>query len=76
MNSTIDEVELWRKAITLELGTLTEKGIWEEVGTIKVKVSRIKSHGSISERILPKIKRNENGHPSKFKTRVVAGGNF
>lgn len=59
----------------------TRKGTWIEIRSLKGSTSRIKSHGSKGEQILPslvmlKVKRNEKGHPKKFKAKVVDDGKF
>lgn len=72
---------MWKKSILLELQTLKEIGTWTEYGNFHTKTSRFRTRGPNGEAILPsqvvlRIKRNEKGYPTKFKARVVAGGNF
>lgn len=81
MKSTAPEVKIWRTAINSELMTVEEKGTWLKVGSFLRNTNRFTVRDEQGSTILPthhvlRIKSDENGNPSKFKARVVAGGNF
>ena len=74
MSSSAPEKKEWEKAIQEELDSLEEKGTWQVV-------SKSAAKGKSGGKILPthvvlRIKRDSDGNPSRFKARIVAGGNL
>lgn len=76
LNATPDEVELWKQAIDAEFESLEKKNTWRLVGV----GNEVRgNHSSRLVKPLPtnlilRIKRDENGKPTKFKARLVVGG--
>lgn len=79
MNATKSEVDLWRKAISVELQTLSDNRTWKEIDNVEHKKGRMKNHNGhtiLLSHVVLRLKRNEKGNAETFKARVVAGGHL
>lgn len=72
MSSTAQERDLWLKAIQDEFNGLEERGTWKVAGSLR---QNFKNANVLPSHIILRIKRNESGHPIRFKARIVVGGN-
>eukprot|EP00171_Calliarthron_tuberculosum_P019463 IDg19463t1 len=72
MSSTSQERELWKRAIQDEFSGLEDRGTWRVAGNLR---QNYKNANVLPSHIVLRIKRNELGHPIRFKARIVVGGN-
>ncbi len=76
LSSTPQEIEEWYQAIKQELDGLDEMRTWKQVGTVASFKESNKGVKLLPTQIILRIKRDEHGSPSRFKARLVAGGNL
>lgn len=73
MSSTSQERNLWLSAIQDEFNGLENRCTWKVAGNLR---QNHKNENILPSHIILRIKRNENGHPIRFKARIVVGGNY